>query len=457
MSQETHLASCRAAISGALRVLCFAGAAYALLLPLAAAEPGPAPPEEASSPYSLHEQVTWIDQEHPSFTSPYEGLNSLTSAADDERTFSSSVYFGYRLAPATEIYFDPEIIQGHGLSDTRGVSGFPNGESVKAAFVHLHYNTSRLFIRQVFGLGGESEAVEDDSNQVAGKRDVDRIVLSLGKFSANDFFDDNAYSHDPRTGFLNEALWESGAWDYPADSVGFTGGFVAEWNTKNWALHYGIFMEPTTTNGPRLDYHVLQAHGQILQFDRHYSLGDLVGTLRPFVYWNQARMGNYADAVASPDISTALGDNRAYRSKAGFGMSWDQAFTQDLGGFARLSWNDGRTEAFAFTEIDRSLAAGLSADGGRWGRKGDTLAVAAVVNAISPGHQAYLAAGGTEGLDLGDGRLTYGPEEILETYYSLRAAKWLWISPDFQYVVHPADNRDRGPVQIYAVRVHLEF
>jgi len=364
---------------------------------------------------------------------------------------------GYRLSAGTEFYYNSEIIQGHGISGTRGVAGVPNGEAVKAGFSNLHYNTSRLFVRETIGLGGESEKVVDDVNQVAGARDVNRITLSAGKFSANDFFDDNAYSHDARLQFLNGMFWESSAWDYPADEVGYTAGFVAEWNTKDWALHYGIFMEPTVSNGSRLDYHVLEANGQILQFDWRYNVGDHAGTLRPFVFWNRAHMGNYSDALAYPDITDALFETRAYRSKVGFGFSWDQELTKDLGAFIRLSWDDGRTESFAFTEIDRSLTAGLSADGSRWGRKGDTLGVAAGANGLSPGHKAYLGAGGIEGLFLGDGALNYGLDDILEVYYRIQAAKFLSISPDFQYVDHPGYNRDRGPVPIYAVRVHVEF
>jgi high affinity Mn2+ porin len=436
-----------------LLAACLAAQPQALRAQQAPAQPA----ADAPAWWTLREQATWIDQYHPSFDSPYEGPNSLAGDSEADRTFSYSAYLGFRISADTELYYNPELFQGHGLSNTLGLAGFPNGEAVKAAFPNLHYNTSRLFVRETFGLGGETEKVEDDQNQVAGVRDVDRITLTVGKFAASDFFDDNTYSHDTRTQFMNWALWESAAWDYPADIVGYTAGAVAEWNTRDWELHYGIFMMSTVSNGARLDYHLLDAHGQILQFDRRYTLGGLAGTLRPFVYWNEARMGNYADALESPDIGDALIQSRAYRSKVGFGVSWDQELTKDLGVFARLSWDDGRTESFEFTEVDRSAAAGLSLNGGRWYRKDDTLGVAGVVNGIAPSHQAYLAAGGTQGLILGDGALSYGPEEILETYYSVQAAKWLSISPDFQYAVHPGYNRARGPVTIYAVRAHVEF
>jgi high affinity Mn2+ porin len=414
-------------------------------------------PGDAPKSWLLQTQATWIDQAHPSFDSPYEGPNSLVGNSDNERTFSFSLFMGYRIQPGTEVYLDPEEFQGHGVSNTLGMAGFPNGEAVKAAFPNLHCNTSRLYIRQTFGLGGETEKIESGEQNIGGTYDVDRVTLTLGKMAANDIFDNNAYSGGARNQFMNWALWESAAWDYPADIVGYTAGFAAEWNTRDWALHYGIFMEPTESNGAVLDKHLLDAHGQILQLDRRYSVGDLTGTLRTFVFWDQARMGNYADALAEPSIANALYDTRAYRSKVGFGLSWDQQLTPDLGAFVRLSWDDGRTESFAFTEIDRSAAAGLSLAGTRWGRKDDTLGVAAVVNAIVPEHRAYLAAGGTQGLILGDGALNYGPEEIAEAYYSFQVTKWLAVSPDLQYAFNPGYNRDRGPVALYALRAHVEF
>jgi high affinity Mn2+ porin len=425
-----------------------------------AQDPAPAAaalPEGAPPPWLLMTQATWIYQAHPSFNSPYEGQNSLIGASEDDRSFSFSLFTGYRIEPGTEIYFDPEIFQGHSLSNTLGMAGFPNGESGKAAFPSLHYSTSRLYIRQTFGLGGDTEKLPGGEQAIGGAYDVNRITLTVGKMAANDIFDNNAYSGSARTQFMNWSLIESSAWDYPADVVGYTAGFAAGWNTRDWALNYGIFMEPTESNGAVLDKHVLDAHGQVLELDRRYNVGELAGNVRPFVYWNQARMGNYSDALAEPSIGNALIETRAYRSKVGFGLSWDQQLTPDVGAFARLSWDDGRTESFSFTEVDRSAAAGLSVAGTRWGRKDDTLGVAGVINGIVPEHQAYLAAGGTQGLILGDGALDYGPEEILEAYYSIQAAKWLWISPDFQYAFDPGYNRARGPVAIYALRAHVEF
>ena len=419
--------------------------------------PAPAAPDPTPPDWTLHAQSTWIEQGHFDFNSPYEGANSLTAAEQWERTFSFSLYAGYQFLPGLALYVNPDVFQGHGLSNTLGMAGYPNGEGVKAAFPNLHPNLSRLYLQDVIGLGGGKEKVEDGQDQVAGSVDVNRVTLSLGKFAADDFFDKNAYSADTRSQFMNWSLWESGAWDYPADVLGFTAGFVAEWTTPDWTLHYGLFMEPTQSNGARLDPHLRDAHGQILEWDYRYKAGERSGTVRPFLFWNQARMGSYALADAAPPGADDLIASRAYRSKVGFGVNWDQALTEDLGAFARLSWDDGRTESFAFTEIDRSVALGLSEAGSRWGRKDDTVGLAVVVNAIVGDHQAYLARGGLEGLILGDGALDYGPEEVLEAYYSWQATKWLWVTPDFQYAVNPGYNRDRGPVPIYALRVHVEF
>jgi len=409
-----------------------------------------------ASNWSVHEQATVIEQGHYSFDSPYEGTNSFQSESELERSFSFTLFLGRKLWSGSELYFNPEILQGHGLSSTLGIAGYPNGEAGKAAFSNLHYNTSRLFIRQTFGLGGESEKVEDDSNQLEGSRDVNRVTLSLGKFSATDIFDDNAYSHDARTQFQNWALIDSAAWDYPADVLGYTAGLAAELHTKLWAVHYGIFMEPTQANGPTLDAHVAKAWGQVLQVDRTYSLNDHAGTFRAFLFWNRADMGNYADTRAMGTEAPDITQSRAYRSKVGIGLSWDQELTADVGVFARLSWNDGRTETWAFTEIDQSAAVGINLKGTKWSRPDDVVGVAGVASGLSGDHKAYLAAGGL-GMILGDGRLNYGDEQIVEAYYDLKLGRRLWLSPDFQYITNPGYNRDRGPVPIYGLRAHVEF
>lgn len=405
--------------------------------------------------WSLHVQSTYIDQWHYAFPSPYEGANSFQGPEESESTFSASFYAGRSLWSGAAIYYNPEFFQGYGLSHTLGLGGYPSGEAIKAGFPNLHYNTSRLYIQQVFGLGGATEKLDDGEDQVAEQVDVNRIIVTVGKFAANDFFDNNAYSHDSRRQFMNWTLLESGAWDEPGDVLGFTGGVVVEWNTPRGELHYGLLMEPTETNSQQLDHDVAKAHGQILEYDFRYSTaGGQTGTVRPFVYWNQAYSGVFATAAAetNPDITTT----RADRSKVGGGVSWDQTLTSSLGVFARLSANDGRTEDIAYADIDRAAAVGLSQSGSAWGRGDDTAGLAVAMDGLSSSHQLYLARGGV-GFTLGDGALNYGPEEIVELYYRIGLFGHLSLSPDWQYIEHPGYNRDRGGVAVYALRAHVEF
>ena len=409
--------------------------------------------------WSVFTQLTYIEQWHYDFPAAYSGPESLNNKSEAEHTFSYSLFLDRTLWRGAELVYNPEIFQGHGLSQTLGAAGFPNGEAVKSGFANLHYNTSRLFVRQVFGLGGEAEKIDRDLNQTKQEIDINRITISFGKFSANDFFDGNAYTHDPRTQFMNWALWESAAWDYPADVVGFTAGGVVEWNTQQGTLRYGIFLEPDLPNSPKFDMHLAKAYGQILQYDLRYSISGHAGTVRPFVYLNRTFAGVFAPATAAAFATGNPADastTRRYGFKVGGGVSWDQVLMTDLGAFVRLSFNDGRTEDWAFTQIDQSVAAGLSLKGRRWHRPDDTFGLAVAVNGISSEQRAYLAAGGT-GLIIGDGALNYRTEQILEAYYAFQALRWLQFSFDYQYIRNPAYNADRGPVSVFAVRGHVQF
>ena len=256
---------------------------------------------------------------------------------------------------------NPEISGGRGLSGTTGLAGFPNGEATRVGMVQPTPYVARLFLRQVIGLGGEQEDMEDGPNQLAGKRDVNRVTFRVGKMSASDVFDDNTYSHDPRTQNLNWSLMANGAWDYPANTRGYTYGITLDWNQKDWAWRYGVFGEPTEANGSDIDPKFLKANGHATEFEYRFMAADRPGKVRLLAYGNNAHMGNYRDALqvagtGPPDVTTT----RAYRTKYGFGLNLEQELTEDLGAFARLGWNDGRTESFAFTEagtIDRTRRA----------------------------------------------------------------------------------------------------
>lgn len=407
--------------------------------------------------WSLHGQTTVVEQWHGRFSSAYSGANSLNPSREDKHTATLTLFLGRRLWPGTELYYNPEMTQGTGLSGTLGLAGFPNGEATRAGSNNPQYNTARLFIRQSFGLGGPAEKVPSAGNQVAGSQDSDRLTLSLGKLSAVDLFDGNSHTHDPRTQLLNWALMDNGAWDYPADAKGYTAGFAADLKLADDSWRWGVFLEPSEANGRSLDPHVSRAFGQVLEWERRWHLAGRPGALRTLVYWNRAHMGGYSEArqtagAQPPDITLS----RRYRSKAGAGLNWEQEIAAGLGAFARVGFNDGRTETWAFTEIDRTATAGLSLKGVNWSRPDDTLAAAVVLNGLAPDHRDYLAAGGY-GFIIGDGGLRYGWEEIFETSYDWKAAEWLALAADLQFVSHPGYNRARGPVSVYALRLHAEF
>ncbi len=425
----------------------------ALAGPLAAQQPQVA--QAPDSTWSLHAQTTFIDQMHPGFNAPYSGMNSLDPEQESRHTLSLTLFLGRTIWPGAALYCDPEVTQGEGLSDTTGIAGFPNGEGSRASSRTPQYATARLFVRQVINLGGASAKVDDDQNQVASIQDENRLTLTLGKMSATDVFDNNAYSHDARTQFLNWALVDDGAWDYPADAKGYTGGFTAEWTFSSQTLRYGIFMEPKVANELPLDDHIDKAFGQALEWEKRYSAGGRPGAFRALAFWNRAHMGLYEAALEGPqppDVTLS----REYRSKAGAGIDWEQEILDGVGAFARAGFDDGRTETWAYTEIDRSVSAGLSITGKRWSRADDTVGVAGVASGLSGDHRKYLENGGY-GFIVGDGRLNYDPEEILETYYSFRAAKWLTITADYQFVENPGYNHDRGPVNVFAIRAHAEY
>lgn len=405
--------------------------------------------------WSVHAQTTFIEQMHPGFDAPYSGMNSLDPGQEWSHTASVTLFLGRALWPGASVYYDPEVTQGSGLSNTTGVAGFPNGEGSRASSVTPEYNTARLFLRQVVNLGGSPSKVEDDQNQVAGAEDPDRLTFTVGKMSAGDVFDTNAYSHDARTQFLNWSLVDDGAWDYPADAKGYTGGFTAEWTQGARTLRYGIFMEPKEANGLPLDDRIDRAHGQALEGEERYLAGGHAGALRALVFWNRAHMGSYQAALGGPSPPDVT-QSRQYRSKAGAGLNWEQEVAGGLGLFARAGFDDGSTETWAYTEIDRTASFGFSVAGGRWGRADDSIGVAGVANGLSSLHREYLAAGGY-GFIVGDGRLSYRPEEILESYYSCRPSKWLTVALDYQLVGNPGYNRDRGPVNVLAVRVHADY
>ena len=424
--------------------------------------------DPAPSVWSFHLQNTDTVQGAADFDSPYRGPNSLTPDQTRE-TVTVTIFLARSLWPGAEVAINPEYAQGQGLSRTHGVAGFPNGEATKAGSIPGKFDVERLFLTQTIGFGGEQEDVPDAINRVAGKQDVSRLTLTAGKFAASDYFDDNAYNHDDRSQFLNWSIWESAGLDYPADAKGYTYGLVAELNQQGWAVRYGALALPRVANGIAMASNVSQTLGQVVEFEERYTLfGGQAGKVRLLGFANHAHMGLYRAALdearddpgqGAPDII----QSRAYRWKYGGALNLEQAITDDLGVFLRLSADDGRTETWAFTEVDRSAAFGLSLKGKRWNRADDVVGLAGVVNGLSAQHHDYLAAGGI-GIIVGDGRLNYEPEEILEFYYDAKLpafTKYVPVSAsltfDYQFVNDPGYNADRGPANIVGARLHLDY
>ncbi|MBN9011840.1 MAG: carbohydrate porin, partial [Rhizobiales bacterium] len=414
----------------------------------------------ASDNWNIHGQTTLIAQGYPRIHSPYEGASSLPGGGQVRETWTADAFLGWRLWDGSEFYFKPELAQGFGLNSTLGIAGFPNGEAQKGGADFPKFRPQRYFLRQTFGLGGEQEEIADGSLQLAGKRDIDRITLTIGRFAVGDFFDGNAYAKDPRTDFMNWSIWASGAYDFPADLPGFTRGAVVELNRKDWAVRAGFFQVPEEPNSDVLVYK--GGAGGVVELEERYTIFDRPGKLRLAAFANRGKTGSYRSALGlamsdpALNVNDAMASLRRNRMKYGFYANLEQAITADIGLFARASWNDGQSEILSFTDIDRSVSGGVSIKGNSWGRPNDTVGVAGAVNGLSGANRDFLAAGGI-GLLIGDEMLNYRTEKIFEAYYAYGLNKWNTLTFDYQFVANPAYNANRGPVSIFSVRAHAEF
>ncbi len=408
--------------------------------------------------WTLHFQQTVIGQYHPPFASPYSGLNSQPSVTPTAVSITSTLFIGTRLWQGGELYLNPELSGGKGIGKTLGIAGFPNGETYRIGDAQPVVALVRLFFRQTFDLNAKgTEKKEDGVNQLSGNVPDKRLVFTAGRFSVTDIFDANAYSHDARAQFMNWALMSAGAWDYPADTKGYTWGAVAELFEPGWSLKAGITMVPLYANGAAFDDNVTKANSVSAEYDHNIHIHNRPGVVRLIGFYTNAHMGNYQMATYDSIYHHDITETRAYgRTKQGFVINAEQEISDNAGLFARVSYNDGKNETWAFTEIDQSLAAGISIKGTKWKRPDDVFGAAVVFNGLSKDHEAYLAAGGY-GFLIGDGAINYGYESILETYYNFRWGKYLFLSPDYQFVLNPGYNRDRGPVNLFALRAHVEF
>jgi hypothetical protein len=430
----------------------------------APAAPGAGNPE-AEIPFQLNGQMNYILQHAGRFRSPYEGTNSFLSRNETEISMTYTLYMGARLRRNLELYIDPEEASGKGLSQGLGIAGFTDGDVVRNPSLSQEPYLARYFVRWTIATGAGAQHVDGGQNQVAGVLPANRLVLSGGKLAVSDYFDVNRYANSTHTNFLNWALINNGAYDYAADTRGYTRGVVAEWVHPAWALRFGSFQMPTVANGIDMASNVAENRGDNLELELHPPvLGRQRDPLivRLLGYRNLGHMGNYREAItlaqqtdSTADITKAEHNgNRKY----GFGLNVEQPLADggDTGLFGRLGWNDGKTESYVYTEIDRTASAGFQLSGARWKRAQDRFGVAYVHNDLSSAHRDYLAAGGL-GFILGDGRLRYGSEQIAEAYYALSLTRGVTIGPDFQHIVDPGYNQDRGPANVESLRFHAEF
>ncbi|HWY78191.1 MAG TPA: carbohydrate porin [Verrucomicrobiae bacterium] len=409
--------------------------------------------ETSEQNWNWHAQNTDIFQFHPSFPAKYSGPNSLHSHPEANETVSLDLLVGRRLWEGAEAHVDGLMWQGFGFSKTLGIEGFPNAEAFRLGTDVPNVNFTRAFLRQTIGLGGEQETVEDDDLNLAGKRDISRLTLTVGRFSAKDMFDGNSYANDPRAQFMNWAFAANEAWDYPADSIGFTTGLAMELNQPQWSLRYGFFQVPRNSNGTAQDQAYTRAWAMATEFEHRHTINGHPGAIRLLAYLNHAHMGSYAAVADNPAFNGDITLTRDYRSKFGVCLNAEQELTKGVGAFLRAGWSDGRNEAWMYSDVDHTASLGLSIQGAFWNRTNDTLGIAGAINSASRVHQQFLAVGGT-GILAGDGALSYNFEELTEAYYDIQIWKTIHASVDYQFVSHPAFNRDRGPVHVFGLRLH---
>ena len=428
-------------------------------------------PHVDSSRFFIAGQANIIFQAHGPFHSPYQGINSLESRGEYKTSLLGTLFLGVQLRrdpkSSTDILLDVESSGGRGISEALGLAGFTNLDVVRNPNLGSTPYIARVQLHQTIGLGSKLIDAERTPFSLSTKVPERRLEFHIGSMSMPDYFDINSIGSDSHLQFLNWTVDNNGAWDYAADTRGYTYAAVAEYIDKDWSARYGIALMPTVANGVDLDWNLRRASGQNMEVELRKSLlGPLVspdrkGAIRILSFVNHAHMGLYRDAVNAylagtdpkPDI---LLHERYGEVKYGFGLNAEQELTPDLRIFTRLGWNEGQHESFAYTEVDQTIEFGGDYSGHAWSRSNDKLGLTFVSNAIKKDHQNYLKLGGL-GFLLGDGKLNYARENILEGYYNLHAWRGVYYALDAQFIDHPGYNKGRGPVLVEAVRMHVDF
>jgi len=421
----------------------------------------PEVPDRGPGSWEIHGQTTFIFQGYPPFNAAYSGANSLPPEGQSRQTWTTSAFLGARLWQGGELYFNPELLQGFGVADTTGAAGYPNGEAQKSNFPYPRFSVSRLFLRQEFGLGGAREKVESDYGQLSGEKDISRLTFQIGRYSVHDLFDTNDYAQDARIDFLNWSIWAAGAFDYAADRIGLTYGATAEWNEANWAARVGYFLVGNQPNSNVYDMNLFTTGQYVAELELRYKVADRPGVAKFGGWMHNSFAGNYYQALnlvaaTGLDAPTAITQVSRVQSMWGYYINLQQEIADDLGAFARWSWNDGQSQYSAFTDISASVSAGVSIKGKRWNRPDDVVGIAGAINFASPALSSFLANGGL-GILVGDGALSYAPEKVVETYYAFQMTKGVVMTFDYQFMSAPAYNLARGPAHFFAGRVRASF
>lgn len=407
-------------------------------------------------------QTNFIFQYHPSFPAKYSGVNSLSAESESALSNVLTLYTGFQLNNTTEVMLDVESAGGKGIGNALGLAGFTNLDVVRNPDLGQTPYLARLMFRKIIALSPDRVPAERGPLSMAIQLPARRLEFQVGKFSVVDFFDVNSVGSDSHLQFMNWTDDNNGAYDYAANTRGYTWGAMVEYQSPGWGARYAETLEPKVANGPNLDADLFRAHAENIELElRRNFIPHRAGTVRLLSFFNHANMGSYRQAIEDfrkgltpvPDV---IATRRQGRIKYGFGINLEQSLGGNLRAFGRFGWNEGHHESFAYTEVDQSASLGADLRGDRWRRKLDKIGVAFVANALSGDHREYLALGGV-GFLLGDGKLTYGREKIEEAYYTFHLWRGVFASADLQHINNPGYNRDRGPVLIPGLRGHVDF
>ena len=411
-------------------------------------------------PTLLGTQLDIIHQRLLPFHAAYSGPNSLQNSADAKTSEAFGVYAGMAIAPRLEGYLDIEMIRGSGIGRTVGLAGVSNGDVIRQGSADLGDGPyiARVFVRYTLGGGAARDTLARGMDQLPGVAGDGRLEITAGKFAVTDLFDVNRYANSTRWQFMNWALFNNAAWDYAADTRGYSNGVAFNWVHPAWSLRAAVMQMPLRANGNIFDSSQRDAHGANVELEWHVPVTETV--VRVLAYDNEARMGLYSEAIARagngvPDIAA---DDKSGRHKHGAGLILEQPIADggETGAFARIGWSDGAAESFVFTESDRLVSGGVQLSGVHWGRGDDRVGLATAIDGIVKAHQDYLARGG-EGFLLGDGGLTYGEEQVVEAFYRIQLGRYTQLSPDLQYIRNPGYNRDRGPATVVSMRLNVRY